>query len=200
MDGWMEWMDTWVIQDHSVKDRQSLDCGQPGTVPRATNVCQCSQPRDEREFEAGVPEDQHTHTNTHIHTHAPAFHTVFSPCCSIIQSLHPSPPQLHRQSCQWGSSYPRRGYRLETWTLQRLLASWDWFYHSGHMSFWTGNALKNKSWRTTWLVLCYNKELFKLGKNLENAHFWKRIKEMFYFEIENLRIRILKGASALYCI
>lgn len=29
--------------------------------------------------------------------------------------------------------------------------------------------------------------------------FLERIKEMFYFEIENLRIRILKGASALYC-
>lgn len=50
------------------------------------------------------------------------------------------------------------------------------------------------------MVLYYNKELLELGKNLENAHFLERIKEMFYFEIENLRIRILKGASALYCI
>lgn len=29
--------------------------------------------------------------------------------------------------------------------------------------------------------------------------FLKRIKEMFYFKIESLKIRILKGASALYC-
>lgn len=30
--------------------------------------------------------------------------------------------------------------------------------------------------------------------------FLKRIKEMFYFKIESLKIRILKGASALYII
>lgn len=146
----MEWMDRWMHrgQDHSVKERQSLDCGQPGTAPQATNLCQCSQPQDQREYRARVPEDQDKHT------HAPAFHTLFSPCCSIVQSLHPSPPHLHRQSCQWGSSCPRRGVvkRLESskspnegfWPVGTdfiTVATW---------AFELENALKNKSWRTTW--------------------------------------------------
>lgn len=56
-------------QDHTVKDRQSLDCGQPGTAPQATNVCQCSQPRDQHEYGAGASEDQHTHTHKYTHMH-----------------------------------------------------------------------------------------------------------------------------------
>lgn len=92
---WMEWMDRWMIQDHTVKDRQSLDCGQPGTVPRATNVCQCSQPRDQREYGAGVPEDQHKHTHTHTHllfTHSsvPAA-LLFSPCIPHRHSYTDNP-------------------------------------------------------------------------------------------------------------
>lgn len=35
MDGWMMggWMDEWIVQDHVVKDTESMDWGQPGTVP-----------------------------------------------------------------------------------------------------------------------------------------------------------------------
>lgn len=40
----------------------------------------------------------------------------------------------------------------------------------------------------------------QIREKLRKCTFLERIKEMFYFEIENLRIRILKGASALYCI
>lgn len=39
----------------------------------------------------------------------------------------------------------------------------------------------------------------QIREELRKCTFLERIKEMFYFEIENLRIRILKGASALYC-
>lgn len=37
-------------------------------------------------------------------------------------------------------------------------------------------------------------------EELRKCTFLERIKEMFNFEIENLRNKILKGASALYCI
>lgn len=40
----------------------------------------------------------------------------------------------------------------------------------------------------------------QIREELRKCTFLERINEMFYFEIENLRIRILKGASALYCI
>lgn len=79
-------------QDHTVKDRQSLDCGQPGTVPRATNVCQCSQPR---EHGAGVPEDQHTRKYTHMHllfTHSSVpTAPLFSPCIPHRHSYTDNP-------------------------------------------------------------------------------------------------------------
>lgn len=56
--------------------------------------------------------------------------------------------------------------------------------HSGHVSFWTDNALKNlkkKKLKNYLVVLCYNKELFKLGKNLEKMHIflWKELRKCF---------------------
>lgn len=41
------------------------------------------------------------------------------------------------------------------------------------MSFWTGNALNEEKLKNYLVVLCFHKELSKLGKNLENAHFGK---------------------------
>lgn len=128
---WMEWMDRWMMQDRTVKDRRC--CGQPGTEPRATSVCQCSQPWHEWECGTGAPEDQHKHTQRN--THAPASHSISSPCRFAVRSLHPSPPQLHRQSCQWGSSWPPRA------VVKRLECSKGFwpvgteFYRGGHMSF-----------------------------------------------------------------
>lgn len=187
-------MDRWVIQDHTVKDGQSLDCGHPGTVPRATNACQCSQPPTSLRVRG-----RSTWRSTQIHTHAPGFHTVFSPCCSVVQSLHPSPPQLHRQSCQWGSSYPRRGVVKETWMLQRLLASRDWFLSQWPWAFELEMHLRIKAEELPGGTVLQQRTVW-ISEELRKCTFLERIKEMFYFEIENLRIRILKGASALYCI
>lgn len=177
-------------QDHTVKDRQSLDCGQLGTVPWATNVCQCSQPW---EHGTEAPEDHHRH--------APTSYIVFSPCCSVVQSLHPSSPQPHRQSCQWGSSYPRKGVvkRLE---------------HSDSLNecFWPDGSdfitVATWAFELEMHLRIKAEELpggtvlqqitFQIREELRKCTFLERLNEMFYcFEIENLRIRILKGASAL---
>lgn len=81
--------DRWMHrrQDHTVKDRQSLDCGQLGTVPRATNVCQCSQPR---EHGAGAPEDQHRHVPPSYSVFSPAA-LLFSPCIPRRHSFTDNP-------------------------------------------------------------------------------------------------------------
>lgn len=56
-------------QDHSVKDRESLDCGQPGTVPlTCANVANLENSKS-------MGQDLKINTNTH----APALHTFFSP-------------------------------------------------------------------------------------------------------------------------
>lgn len=47
------------------------------------------------------------------------------------------------------------------------------------------------------MVLCYNKELLELGKNLENAHFWKELRKMFYFEIEKFENKNFKRCFSL---
>lgn len=66
---------------------------------------------------------------------------------------------------------------------------------AGQASFQTWNALKEKDLKNYLVVLCYDKELFKLGKNLQNAHFgMNKGNVLFRDEIKNL-----KGASALYC-
>lgn len=128
MNEWMEWMDGWIDRwmqrrpDHSVKYRQSLDYGSTGTAPQATNVCQCSQLQDQWVYGAEKPEDQHD-----------TCFSFFSPCCAIVQSLHPSPPQLHRQSCQWGSSYPQRGVSLQDLKAPNL--QMKTFGHLGLISF-----------------------------------------------------------------
>lgn len=81
-------------QDHTVKDRQSLDCGQPGTEPRAMSVCQCSQPRERG---AGVPEDQHKDTHKYTHMHLLLTHSsvpaapLFSPCIPRRHSYTDNP-------------------------------------------------------------------------------------------------------------
>lgn len=138
-------------------------------------------------------------TNTHRHL----LFTFFSPCCSVVQSLHPSPPQLHRQSCQWGGSYPWRGVvtRLESskspnegfWSVGTdFLTVATWAFEL-EMHLWIkaeelpgGTVLQQRT--------------VQIREELRKCTFLERIKEMFYFEIENLKIRILKGASALYCI
>lgn len=144
-DEWMNgvngWIDRWMQRrpDHSVKYRQSLDYGSTGTAPQATNVCQCSQLQDQWVYGAEKPEDQHD-----------TCFSFFSPCCAIVQSLHPSPPQLHRQSCQWGSSYPRGGCRYKTWKLQiskwRPLVIWDWFLFFFPFILWPHELL---NWKCT---------------------------------------------------
>lgn len=66
---------------------------------------------------------------------------------------------------------------------------------AGQASFQTWTALKEKDLKNYLVVLCYDKELFKLRKNLQNAHFGMN-KGNVLFRDEN---KNLKGASALYC-
>lgn len=44
-------------QERPYSEEQSLDCGQFGPVPQATNVCQCSQTQ-KCGYGVGVPEEQ----------------------------------------------------------------------------------------------------------------------------------------------
>lgn len=98
-------------QDHTVKDRQSLDCGQPGTAPQATNVCQCSQPRDQRECGAGAPEDQLTHKNTHTCTCFAHILQSLLLYCSVSASLTATATQT---ILPMREQLPQEGCRQET--------------------------------------------------------------------------------------
>lgn len=120
--GWLHEMN-----EQMVKDGQSLGRSPPQTVPRPTSTCQCSHPapptrQDQQEYGAG----RRTRTRTHL------LFTVFSPCCSYVRSLPPSPPQTHRQSCQWGSSYPRRGVAKGPERSESFWPGWTDIYGSGH--------------------------------------------------------------------
>lgn len=50
------WMEMFA-QERPYSEEQSLDCGQFGPVPQATNVCQCSQTQ-KCGYGVGVPEEQ----------------------------------------------------------------------------------------------------------------------------------------------
>lgn len=110
---WTQWMSRQVnAQKTGAFSEGQLVFGLSGSAPEATNACQCSQPEIS---EAGDPEYQHTPT-------------CFPPpiscsCCSVVQPLHPSAPQLHRQSCQWRSSFPWRGFCHMTWKLHAKASS-----------------------------------------------------------------------------
>lgn len=112
--------------------------GQPGTVPRFKNVCQCSQPRDQRECRSRCTCRS---TQTQRNTHAPAFHSIFSPCFPHSHSFTDNPANE-------GAAAPPVNKRLECsegfWPVETDLITVDTW------AFGTGNALMNKSWRTTW--------------------------------------------------
>lgn len=135
--------------------------------------------------------------NTNTHMHILVTHSSVARC-SIVQSLRPSPPQLHRQSCQWGSSYPRRGVKR----LERSKSFWPVGTDLITVATWAFELEMHLRIKAEELPggTALQQRTVQIREEVRKCTFLERIKEMFYFEIENLRIRILKGASALYCI
>ncbi len=144
----MEWMDRWMIQDHTVKDRQSLDCGQPGTAPRATNVCQCSQP-PRSAIVWGRSTWRSTQTHTYSHTRTRFSHSLQSLllCCSVPASLAATATQT---ILPMREQLPQEGRQQRDLNAPKASGQSGLVLITAAMSFWTGNALKYKSWRTTW--------------------------------------------------
>lgn len=172
-------------QNHAVKDSLWIVANQ-GLCHKPVMCANVATPEIS---ERGVTEDQHTHT---------CFSHMFQSLllyCSVPATLTATATQT---ILPMREQLPQERRHHQTRSLRTLLASLDWSHHGGHESFWTGNALKNKKLKNYLVVLCHSKELFKIRKELRKMHiFWKELRKMFYFKIENLRIRILKRCFSL---
>lgn len=126
----MEWMDGWIIQDHTVKDRQSLDRGQPGTVPWATNACQCSQPLRSAIVRGRITwRSTQTHTCTCLSPSSVPAALSFGPCIPHRHSYTDNPANEGAATPGGGASSKRLERSKGFWPVGTdFLSQWPWAF------------------------------------------------------------------------
>lgn len=147
MNGWSEWIDGWyrTIQWRKgslwIAASQGL-CHEPLTRANVANPTRSARARGRRTW-------RWTQTHTNTHTCTCFSHSLQSPLlyCSVPASLDATATQT---ILPMREQLPREGRRQRDLNAPKASGQSGLIFITVAMSFWTGNALKNKSWRTTW--------------------------------------------------